>query len=338
MAPDEPYRLAFSRPGLLTFKIVRENEDPDPQSAPLAQLSKFDLPPKHWLIRQSGFALGQLTGEQAEDLAEQTIQLAGQDWDAVHVFSRDRDLPGSHGYEPGSSILCSSIADIMLHKLPKAVYGACPPGANVLDIILAEPNQWIIGCHRAVEIHQQWPGGAFPLTVPEHIVSRAYRKTAEAVAWSQLPIQPGDKIVEIGSSPGGASQRLLDLGLVVTGIDPAEMDPLILEHPRFTHWRGKSSGIKRKMYRGFRWLTADANVAPNYTLDAIEDIVTYPTSRFEGLLLTLKLSSYELADQMEGYVTRIRGWGFPEVKVRQLASNRRECCVVASRRLPDQSP
>lgn len=164
------------------------------------------------------------------------------------------------------------------------------------------------------------------------MVSRAYLKIAEALAWSQLPVRPGDKIVEIGSTPGGSCQRLLDVGLDVTGVDPAEMDPLILEHPRFEHWRSKAAGLKRRLFSRFKWLTADANVAPNYTLEVVEDIVTYPTSRFKGLLLTFKLSSYDMLEQVEASAERIRSWGFADVRIRQLASNRRECCVAALRK------
>ncbi len=117
----------------------------------------------------------------------------------------------------------------------------------------------------------------------------------------------------------------------VTGVDPAEMHPLILQHPRFEHWRGKSNSIKRKQFAKFRWLAADANVAPQYTLDAVEDIVTYKTSRFEGLILTLKLSDYEQLDKLPEHLFRVRRWGFQRVEARQLAFNRRECCVVAQR-------
>lgn len=166
---------------------------------------------------------------------------------------------------------------------------------------------------------------------PPVMVSRAYLKMAESLAWSGLPFQAGDQVVEIGSAPGGAAQRLLDLGMFVTGIDPAEMDPVILEHTRFQHWRSKSSGIKRRNYHKFKWLVADANVAPNYTLDCVGDIVSYPSSRLQGLILTLKLSSYDLLDQLGNYLDRIRGWGFTRVQARQLGHNRRELCVVAAR-------
>lgn len=337
-AEKHPFRLAFSRPGLLTFKIASPTESAEVAGeialAAGTESTNGPQPPSDVLIRQSGFAFGQLRGQRAEQLLTEAFELAGRDWDAVHVFCRDLALPGTRGFEPLATPLCDEVRLLCSKMLPNSCDTsgqACRPGARVLDLLLVEPNQWLVGFHRADQVFQQWPGGAFPIAVPNQMISRAYLKMAEAVAWSQLPLSSGDSIVEIGSSPGGACQRLLDMGLHVTGVDPAEMDPLLLQHARFEHWRGKSSAIQRKRFAKFRWLAADANVAPNYTLDAVEDLVTYKTSRFEGLLLTLKLSSYEMLDQLPEYLERIRSWGFSRVEARQLAFNRRECCVAAER-------
>ncbi len=283
--------------------------------------------------------MGNFRGKTAEELVAQTVELANErgNFQAIHIFERDRALPGTRGFEPGPSELTDAIAKVFADNFQAAglrlplINTACPLGSKVLDVILVEPDQWLVGTHTATEIHQCWPGGVYPVAAPDEMVSRAYLKIAEAVAWSQLPMQPGDRVVEIGSAPGGSCQRLLDVGLEVTGVDPAEMDELLLNHPRFEHWRSKAAGMKRKMYSKFKWLTADANVAPNYTLEVVEDIVNYPTSRFQGLLLTLKLSSYELIDQVDAAAEQIRSWGFSKVKIRQLASNRRECCIAAQR-------
>ena len=337
---DHPFRLAFSRPGLLTFKVT-------PLAAPSHEPGKeappSPAPPHDWMVRLSGCALGQVrspqhTASTAEQLVAQAIDLAGNQWQAVHVFERDRHLPGMFGFEPGPTPLCHEIGQRFAAGLSAAAGTPPPPvnlpaefGHRVLDVVLIEPHHWLIGYHVVERPHERWPGGAYAAPAPDPMVSRAYLKMAEAVAWSGLPLAPGDCIAEIGSAPGGACQRLLDLGLRVTAIDPAEMDPLLLDHPRLEHWRGKSSAIRRRMYAKFRWLAADANVAPNYTLDAVEDIVTYKTSRIEGLILTLKLSSYDLSAHMDTYLDRVRSWGFQRVEVRQLAANRRECCVVAQR-------
>jgi 23S rRNA (cytidine2498-2'-O)-methyltransferase len=79
-------------------------------------------------------------------------------------------------------------------------------------------------------------------------------------------------------------------------------------------------------------MTADLNVAPNYTLDAVESIVTHRATHFRGLLLTLKLIEWELAEHIPEYLERVRSWGFEYVRARQLSYNRQEICVAALRR------
>ncbi|RMF44127.1 MAG: SAM-dependent methyltransferase [Planctomycetota bacterium] len=328
MAPSLGFRLAFSRPGLLTFKLPPSAERSTPNVAAHRIPSSV-----RWAVRLAGYSLGQIQGTDAREMAGRVANLAGSGWDAVHVFPRDRALPGFRNFEPGPDVLSHAIADQLRPHFPGIPCGEGPAsmGNRVLDIVLIEPHHWLVGWHTADRLEATWPGGVFPCRPPADMISRAYLKMAEAVAWSRLPMRPGDRIVEIGSAPGGAAQRLVETGLQVVGIDPAEMDPLILGHPGFEHWRGKSSAIKRRRYAQFRWLAADMNVAPNYTLDAVGDIVQYPTSQFQGLILTLKLSSYDLAQHFDAYRARVHEWGFRRVDIRQLAFNRREVCLVAER-------
>ncbi|MFO0940884.1 MAG: hypothetical protein U0930_08955 [Pirellulales bacterium] len=346
--PNSPFRLAYSRPGLLTFKLDQ------PVSIP-----------QHPLIRLAGRVIGQIEGQGGLEMAEHLKQLAfssGQivktaslrpatsaiqtnndsrgavgvtflAWEQLHIFERDRAETGMFGFEPGTSPLSTEVGGLARQVLGNQlqINQIVEKGTRVLDCVLVDPNHWLVGWHSAEQVFETWPGGVFPVTEPADMISRAYLKMAEGIAWSALPFSAGDKVVEVGSAPGGASQRLLDMGMHVTGVDPAEMDPMLLEHSRFEHWRSKSSAVKRKNYAKFRWLVADANVAPNYTLDCVGDIVNYPTSRIDGLILTLKLSSYELLDNLDEYLERIASWGFSRVGARQLGHNRHELCVVAQR-------
>ena len=122
---------------------------------------------------------------------------------------------------------------------------------------------------------------------------------------------------------------LLGRGLVVTGIDPAAMDPQVLAHPNFTHERKRAADVRRREFRKTRWLTADMNVAPEFTLDAVGEIVTHEDVHVEGLLLTLKLPDWSLAEKVPNYLARIRSWGYPQVVARQLQHGRQEICVAA---------
>lgn len=206
-------------------------------------------------------------------------------------------------------------------------------GAKILEVIIDEPNRWWIAAKYAQKSYDFWPGGVPDLFFPDEVISRAYYKIAEAFAWGGIQLRPGEHVVEIGASPGGACQWLLDCGTKVTGIDPAEMDERIANHPNFTHWRNRSREVKRRAFQGFRVLVCDANVTPNYTLDTVEAIVMYPTSRFRLLVLTMKLPDWEHAQKIPEHLERVKSWGFESVEARQLGHNRREYCLLARRRV-----
>jgi 23S rRNA (cytidine2498-2'-O)-methyltransferase len=163
------------------------------------------------------------------------------------------------------------------------------------------------------------------------MVSRAYLKMEEALRWSALPAARGDVWVELGCAPGGASQALLNRGFEVIGVDPAEVDEPVASHPHFTHLRKRSAEVRRVEFAAAKWLAADLNVAPQYTLDAVEDVVRQPTTSIRGLVLTLKLATWEVAspERMSEYVERVKSWGFRDVRLRQLVHNRHELCLVA---------
>jgi 23S rRNA (cytidine2498-2'-O)-methyltransferase len=202
----------------------------------------------------------------------------------------------------------------------------------VLDCILVEPDEWWFGFHHIRSIPSRWPGGIFHLPEPpDDMVSRAYVKMREALAWSRLPVKRGETVAEIGSAPGGASQALLSRGLKVIGIDPATMDERVLKHPKLTHIQKRGHEVRRREFRGVRWLMADINVAPQYTLDTVEGIVTHPAVKIEGLLLTLKLLEWKLTDEVPGYLDRVRSWGYGHVAARQLSHNRQEICLSGTR-------
>ncbi len=260
------------------------------------------------------------------------------EWNGIHVWQRDIAQPGWNGFEPGNTPLASAVCDelrIALLRIgdrrSESINIPTSIGDKVIEVIIDAPNRWWIGSKIVQSTEACWPGGIFNIDKPDDMISRAYLKISEAMAWARWQIRPGDKVVEIGSSPGGSVQRLLDLGAKVTGIDPAEMDERIAKHPNFVHLRSRSLQVKRKLFRNFKYLICDANVAPKYTLDTVESIVTYPTSRFKALLLTMKLPSWEQSLEISSHLERVQSWGFERVMARQLSHNRQEYCLSALR-------
>ncbi|HET8696826.1 MAG TPA: SAM-dependent methyltransferase [Gammaproteobacteria bacterium] len=317
------WRFAFSRPGFCTFRL--------PESA----AAEAQLALGATFARTLGVSLGRVTGGADAELAgaagaviEERLAKAPRH---VHVWRRDRALPGDPGFVPSDT---AAQASALRERLPNAAVNEhAAAGDAVLDCVIVEPNEWWLGWHRAsgAAPASRWPGGVPNIAAPAGMISRAYLKMTEALAWSELPLRAGDRCVEIGSAPGGACLALLERGCTVTGLDPAEMDPAVLAHPRFTHVRARAKDARRSVFDDCRWLMSDANVAPTYTLDTVRPIVTAPGARVQGLLLTLKLTDRRLAAALPKLEERVRAWGYPRVRTRQLAFNRQEICLAADR-------
>jgi 23S rRNA (cytidine2498-2'-O)-methyltransferase len=50
------------------------------------------------------------------------------------------------------------------------------------------------------------------------------------------------------------------------------------------------------------------------------------------MVLTLKLSDWSVANRLPEFVERVRGWGYRDVRTRQLVTGGQEICLVALRR------
>jgi len=319
-------KFAFSRPGFVTFRSGENLPDG------FALRSVF--------ARTWGHSLGKVSGTDDAQLCRDAWQLVGEqiplrDFRHLHVWQRERPLPGDETYDGTGEALEHTIGTMLLEQRPASLggltlNGVAATGELVLDCVLVERHEWWLGWHRAASPETRWPGGVPIIAIPPRMISRAYLKIIEALEWSALPVAAGDRCVEIGSSPGGSCLALLERGLVVTGIDPAEMDPLVLAQPGFTHLRARAREVKRSVFRECRWLVMDANVAPNYTLDTLDSLLTQAGVRPEGLVLTLKLTDPGLAGNLPGIAERLRRYGYGNVRMRQLAFNRREICAVAT--------
>jgi 23S rRNA (cytidine2498-2'-O)-methyltransferase len=334
VARDQPrLKFAFSRPGFVTFRV--------PDDVPPSREPKLDCV----FARTRGHTLGKVLGDTDD------AQLARDAWRCIenelprdtarelkhlHVWHRERALPGDEDYDATADEVARAVGEVLIAQRPGAispppfVNATAAPGDLVLDCVLVERHEWWLGWHRAAAPQTRWPGGVPTIAPPPRMISRAYLKIVEALEWSQLPLKAGDRCIEIGSSPGGSCLALLERGLVVTGIDPAEMDPAVLAHPGFTHLRARAKDVKRSVFRDCRWLVMDANVAPNYTLDTLDGLLTQAGVRPQGLVLTLKLTDRTVAERLPMVAERIRRHGYRRVRMRQLAFNRQEICAVVT--------
>ncbi len=335
------WRFSFSRPGFVTFKLPKEVE-----------VARFE-PPRLTFARTIGLSFDRKRFETENDYQAITEWLidhpnfkafSASRKPSWHVWQRDTALPGDDGFQPGATEATVALLESITAKLgpsgleeqtssqdEEAEFQPSKNQSIAFDAILVEPNECWFGAHAIRSRTDRWPGGVPKLKLPEHAVSRAYLKMQEGLRWSALPIQKGDEWIELGCAPGGTSQALLDSGMRVVGIDPAEVDPILIGESRFRHLRMRTAETPRAELANAKWLAADMNAAPSYTLEAVESIVNHQSIRLRGLLLTLKLLSPQLAEpaKVKEVIDQIRTWGYGDVRVRQLAHNRREFCVAA---------
>ena len=315
--------FAFSRPGFVTFKL-----SPDAK-LPL----KFAL--ASTFARTSGWSIGRADGDDGAALVEQIVSSeAAKLCKHIHVWQRDRAVPGQRGFEPGETPLAKAVGEQILASgvfsgRDVQVNRAARTDDLVLDVAIVEPNQWWFGFHYVSTAAGRWPGGVPFFDTEVDVASRAYFKLKEALLWAGIAVQAGDVVAEIGSAPGGACQLLLESGATVIGVDPAEMEPEILKNKKFTHIRRRGNEVKKKDLKDVKWLFADLNATPTYTLDAITEIVSSQHVDVTGMILTLKMTDMKMAEEVTAIRKRVKDLGFSVVKTRQLSFNRGEFCLAA---------
>ncbi len=301
---------------------------------------------KSVFARSAALSLGMFEAKTQEEVVETAWKLVSDHRfyiNRIHAYRRDPFLPGEKNFEPGQTPELIELHRKLLAAAPNRKFlgfaseDVSHPallGETVLDVVEIDPGRYFAGIHRIQEgssIQAYYPGGVMPIVLPDGAVSRAWLKFEEGLRWGGFPIGQHSQCLDIGAAPGGGSQALLARGATVLGVDPAEMDPTVANHRNFTHIRGRMNQTRRAQYKDVRWVIADMNVAPGYTLDVLEDLISRRGVKIRGMLFTLKMFQWELARHLPGNADRVRRWGFDEVRIKQLAFNRREVMVAAQK-------
>jgi 23S rRNA (cytidine2498-2'-O)-methyltransferase len=108
---------------------------------------------------------------------------------------------------------------------------------EVIVSILCTMTTAYIGISKAEENLSAWPGGARHYAQTPDQISRAEFKLLEALEYFGISLPARGKALDLGAAPGGWTHILLDAGLSVVAVDPANLDPRV-NRPGLTHYRG----------------------------------------------------------------------------------------------------
>lgn len=310
-------RLAFSRPGLVTWKSDGE--------VPL------DLALGAAFARVWGRSLGRATEpDEAAALAQGV--LADEARPArLHVFSREpAALGGAAAQLDAWRGIAAALGDAV------AAEPVARAGDLVIDVVVAPGEPLVVGAHRHAAPRSPQPGGIPAADVPADAPSRAYGKIEEAIAWADLDVRAGAVALEIGSAPGGAALALVRRGVEVWGVDTGAMDPVVLAArgpggARVHHLAITLGALRwEQLPPRIDWLLVDVNLAPQVALHGVRRLMPRLKATLRGAVFTLKMNELAFVADLPALVERIREMGFGRVAVAHLPSNRQELCAVAT--------
>ena len=201
--------------------------------------------------------------------------------------------------------------------------------ADWIVSIYATKKKIYMGCSIPRDNLSDWPGGAVRFRKDEGLISRAAFKLLEAERAFNLPLDQFSNALDLGAAPGGWTSVLLERGLKVTAVDPAEMDPSLELHPRLRHMRRNAADVSFAP-GSFDLLVCDMSWDPHHTCRIVSELAPVLSAGGSGII-TLKLMYRKpfqsIQDLMEDY-----GHEFDIRMVKQLFHNREEVTMWVKRK------
>ncbi|GKU79262.1 SAM-dependent methyltransferase [Paenibacillus sp. L3-i20] len=192
---------------------------------------------------------------------------------------------------------------------------------EVIISIYAAENVLYVGFASPEQMLSDWPGGAVRFQREEGQVSRAKFKLLEAERTFGLNYASFKNALDVGAAPGGWTSLLLERGLRVTAIDPADMHPSLMQHHALTHHKRNAADVKL-VANTFDLLVCDMSWSPmlmsRLILDLQGSLKPHATA-----IITIKLMHRKPLQTIREVKERL-GTAFTILKAKQLFHNREE--------------
>jgi len=186
-----------------------------------------------------------------------------------------------------------------------------------------------VGIGTPAEQLSDWPGGAIRFQREEGQISRAKFKLLEAERAFKLDLATYREALDIGAAPGGWTHLLLDRGLAVTAVDPADLNPLLAAYPRLTYLKKNASDVKFRQGQ-FNLLVCDMSWSPMQMCKLILDL---KDALEEGAtaIITVKLMHKKPLQTIRDVISRMQTV-FTLRKAKQLFHNREEITLYLEKK------
>ncbi len=207
---------------------------------------------------------------------------------------------------------------------------------QIIISLLLTPTTGYIGISTVEENLSAWPGGMRHYAQTEEQISRAEFKLLEALETFGVSLPNEGWALDLGAAPGGWSRLLLEAGLKVVAVDPANLDPRLQDIRDLKHYQGYAEDfIEEAIPRKARFdiitndMRMDAREAARLLVPVGQCL------KEEGIVISvLKLPHATLEiDPLKNLreAAKILSHAYEIVEVHQLFHNRQEVTLVAAR-------
>ena len=192
---------------------------------------------------------------------------------------------------------------------------------EIIIAIYAAVNQLYVGFGTPPDMLSDWPGGAVRFQREEGQVSRAKFKLLEAEREFGLNYAGYRNALDVGAAPGGWTSLLLERGLRVTAVDPAELHPSLMAYPTLTYLKRNASEVKFNA-GSFDLLVCDMSWSPMLMCKLVLDLEPALTKGATAII-TVKLMHRKPLQTIRDVISRL-STEFTLQKAKQLFHNREE--------------
>ena len=186
-----------------------------------------------------------------------------------------------------------------------------------------------VGFGTVEEMRSSWPGGAVRFQREDNQISRAKFKLLEAEQAFGLDFTLFKNAIDVGAAPGGWTSLLLERGLRVTAIDPANLDERLIGYPGLTHLKKNASEVKLPK-ASFDLLVCDMSWSPNQMSKLVLEL-QYALMPYAYGIITVKLMHKKGMQSIREVKERLSS-SFHILRAKQLFHNREEITLFIQRK------
>jgi 23S rRNA (cytidine2498-2'-O)-methyltransferase len=206
---------------------------------------------------------------------------------------------------------------------------------QIVVSLLCVAEKGYLGISPAKENLSDWPGGARHFAQTPEQISRAEFKLLEALEGFGVALPARGQVLDLGAAPGGWTRLLLEAGLHVVAVDPANLDARLARQPRLEHYRGYAETYLEqavKTHKSFAVIVNDMRMDARDAARLLDRAAQ--CLRGDGFVISvfkLPHATREikpLATLREALNLLSRHYGI--VQARQLFHNRQEVTVLAA--------